>query len=82
MFSEMMIKNLLKAVDFEKLQQQLLSDPRVNQAMEIANSIRNDFETIKLQNAEILSRLDEMKAGADIAPAKRKKPLSIEDQTT
>lgn len=75
MLSETLIKTLMKAVDFEKLQNQLLNDPRVNEAMEIARQIRNDFETIKIQNAEIISRLDAAGNKPDIATAKSKRGL-------
>ncbi len=86
MISETLIKTLMKAVDFEKLQTNLMSDPRVNEAMEIARTIRDDFATIKIQNAEIISRLDAANTVADITPAKRKPRVTeiptIEDQRT
>lgn len=65
MFSEAMIKTLLKTVDFEKLQQQLLSDPRIIDLMAMAKNLSEDFRAIKENQekilagqAEIIARLD------------------------
>lgn len=67
--SEMIMKNLLKGINFPELQEKFLADPRVNQALELANGIRDDFATIKMQNAEILRRLDEMAVAPNSATA-------------
>lgn len=63
---DVLLKTVLKTVDFEKLQKDALNDPRVREALDLAMSIRDDFATIKSQNAEILRRLDILQATNEI----------------
>lgn len=64
---EMLLKSLLSNIDLPKLATTVASSPEVANMVAIATEIRDDFRTIKLQQAEILRRLDNIPPASDIA---------------
>lgn len=62
MISETLLKTLAKAIDFEKIVAQLQSDPRVNEALQLAANIQHDFAEIKTRQIEIQAQLDSVLA--------------------
>ena len=73
MISETLIKTLLKSIDLEKL----LAHPSVKEIVGIATEIRDDFRTIKEQNAEIIVKLDNLAGQSDSPPRRNGKRIPV-----
>lgn len=73
MISDTLIKTLAKAIDFEKIVAQLQSDPRVNEALQMASNIQHDFADIKTRQMEIQAQLDNVLALLESQFAKPRK---------